>query len=69
MFTRSEASMAYEKGYIYVKNMPEPYVFLSNQGFAYLHKFNKQAHFGRPKWNPQAHLRHFMDNYSQNFEN
>ncbi len=71
MFTQEDARLAFDEGYILVKNIyssslddkPIPYVYLTKQGMAYLKRYNSDAGFGRPKWNPHQRLVNFMQNY------
>lgn len=71
MFTQENARLAFDEGYILVKNIyssslddkPIPYVYLTKQGMAYLKRYNSNASFGRPKWNPNQRLANFMQNY------
>ncbi len=71
MFTQETARLAFDEGYILVKNIysnslddkPIPYVYLTKQGMAYLKRYNNNASFGIPKWNPNQRLENFMQNY------
>lgn len=75
MFEQENARLAFDEGYILVKNIysnslddkPIPYVYLTKQGMAYLKRYNSHASFGRPKWNPNQRLENFMQNY-QNYD-